>query len=453
MSTSNPIGAPTIRGTVPAAPPRKMRKVAFASFMGTVIEFYDFNIYATAAALVFAHAFFPALGDTAGTVASFGTLGVAFAARPLGAVLFGHLGDRLGRKRTLIATMLLMGSATVLIGVLPSASTIGVAAPIILVTLRIAQGVAAGGEWAGAALFTSENAPTGRRGFWAMFTNLGGAVANIVALTTFLVINSFMSEETFASWGWRVPFLLSSVLVVVGLYVRLKIEETVVFTSELAQHGRSALPIRDAIVNSWSTILLGAGSLLTAFAFGYIGIAYLTNYGTATLGFSGNQVFAAGVLGNTVNAACIISGGLLSDRFGRRKVLLAVNAAGIPWALLLFPLLDTQSTGAFFLGQVVTFLIAGHGFGVAGSFLSELFHTRFRYTAAGLSYSLAAILGGGIPPLLAASIISSHGTFAFGLVLMGYCIVALVCALVVRETRDRRLDQVEAPSLSPAVPV
>ena len=444
MTTAHSAGGPTAPSSGLATPPKnKMSKVAFASFMGTVIEFYDFGIYGTAAALVFAKAFFPALGDTAGTVVSFATLGIAFAARPLGAVLFGHWGDRLGRKRTLIATMTLMGTATVLIGLLPTAASIGVAAPIILIFLRICQGIAAGGEWAGAALFTSENAPPGRRGFWAMFTNLGGAVANMLALTTFLITGVLMSDEAFASLGWRVPFLISVVLVAVGLYIRLKIEETPVFATEVAQHGRSHLPVKEALVNQWQGILLGAGALLTAFAFGYIGIAYLTNYGTATLDFSGTQVFASGIFGNLVNGLCIISGGILADRIGRKRVLLFVNAAGIPWALLLFPVLDTKSSVAFFFGQAVTFVIAGHGFGVAGSFLSELFHTRYRYTAAGLAYAFAAILGGGVPPLLAAAIIPSAGAFTFGLVLMGYAVVALLCTFAVHETRNRDLKEID----------
>jgi len=448
MSTYTPPGAqaaPAGEHSVGVAPPRtnKMPKVAFASFIGTVVEFYDFGIYATAAALVFANAFFPALGDYAGTVVSFATLGVAFVARPLGALLFGHFGDRLGRKRTLVATMSLMGVATVLIGLLPTAGTIGVVAPVVLILLRLAQGLAAGGEWAGAALFTSEHAPKARRGFWAMFTNLGGAVANILALSTFLAAALFMSDETFAAWGWRVPFLISIVLVAVGLYVRLKLEETPVFADEAKRHGANALPFKEAFDKQWKEIFLGAGTLLTAFSFGYIGIAYLVNYGTATLELTRPEVLMAGVFGNLINGLAIISGGILSDRVGRRRVLMTVNLVGIPWALALFPLLDTKSLGAFWIGMTVTFLIAGHGFGVAGSFLSELFHTRHRYTAAGLAYSFAAIVGGGVPPLLAASIIGSYGTFTFGFVLMGYCLVALLCSVAVRETRHRDLDEID----------
>jgi MFS family permease len=444
MTASNPVGFEPAPGPGAVTPPKnKMPKVAFASFMGTVIEFYDFGIYGTAAALVFASSFFPALGDQAGTVVSFATLGIAFAARPLGAILFGHWGDRLGRKKTLLATMLLMGTATVLIGLLPTAASIGVAAPIILIVLRVAQGIAAGGEWGGAALFTSENAPPASRGFWAMFTNLGGAVANILALTTFLITGLTMSEETFAAWGWRVPFLISIVLVAVGLYIRLKIEETPVFAKEVRAHGTSKLPVKEAFANQWKTILLGAGCMITFFAFGYLGVAYMTNYGTASLGFSRQMVLAVGVIGAFIQGLAMINGGALSDRIGRRKVLLIFGGIAVPWALILFPLLDTKSVGMYWFALIVTFIIAGHGYGIAGSFLSELFETRYRYTAAGLSYSLAGIVGGAIPPLLAASIITAYGSFTFGLILTGFCLVSFLCILALKETREVSLAHVQ----------
>lgn len=305
------VARPDSGSTTPApTPPAKMRRVAFASFIGTVIEFYDFSIYGTAAALVFAGAFFSALGDQSATVVSFATLGVAFVARPLGSILFGHYGDRLGRKRTLIATMALMGTATVLIGLLPTSASIGVVAPILLVLLRIAQGLAAGGEWAGAALFTSEHSPKDRRGFWAMFTNLGGAFANVLALTVYLIVALYMSDDTFTSWGWRIPFLISVVLVAVGLYVRLRIEETPAFEAEARRRrDDGGLPFKDAFKHGWRRILLGSGALVMAFSLGYIGIAYLTNYGTATLGLSRPTVLLAGIIGNLVNGLFCVLGG------------------------------------------------------------------------------------------------------------------------------------------------
>jgi MFS family permease len=425
-----------------SAKKNKMPKVAFASFMGTVIEFYDFNIFATASALVFAYAYFPAFGEQSGTILAFATLGVAFVARPLGSIIFGHFGDRLGRKQTLITTMTMMGVATVLIGLLPTAASVGIVAPIALVVLRIAQGVAAGGEWAGAALFTAENAPKSSRGFWGMFTNLGGAVANILALSTFLLTSLFMSDATFADWGWRVPFLLSFGLFAVGLYVRVRLEETPVFAVEAQKSGPRKLPFKEAFQNQWRQILLAAGTLVVSFAFGYIGVAYLTSYGTSTLGLSRPEVLGAGVFGAVVQGFAIISGGILSDRIGRRRVLLIVNAVAIPWALCLFPLLDTASLPAFWVGMIVTFLVGGHGFGVAGSFLSELFPTRYRYTAAGLAYSFAGIVGGALPPLVAATIITQFGSVVFGVLLALLCVAGLWCTVAIRETKDQDLDQV-----------
>ena len=439
-SPGSPVSADGVAAPVKK---NKMLKVAFASFMGTAIEFYDFNIYSTAAALVFAHAFFPAMGTYAGTVVSFATLGIAFVGRPIGAILFGHFGDRLGRKRTLITTMTMMGVATIVIGLLPTADTIGVAAPILLVLLRVVQGIAAGGEWGGAALFTTENAPKHQRGFWGMFTNLGGSAANVLALGTFLIASYTVSDETFVAWGWRVPFLLSFLLLGVGLWIRLKIEETPVFAKEVRAHGTSRLPVAEAFAHQWKQILLGAGCMITFFAFGYLGVAYMTNYGTATLGFSRQMVLAVGMIGAFVQGLAMINGGALSDRIGRRKVLLIFGGFAVPWALVLFPLLDTKSVGMYWLALIVTFIVAGHGYGIAGSYLSELFETRYRYTAAGLSYSLAGILGGAIPPLLAASIIGAYGSFTFGLILAGFCLVSFVCTLALKETKEVSLAHVQ----------
>ncbi|MFE3828498.1 MFS transporter [Streptomyces sp. NPDC059092] len=431
----------TEAGAVSSPPSNTMPRVALAGLVGTVIEFYDFIIYGTAAALVFAHAFFPALGTASGTVVSFATLGVAFVARPVGAVLFGHFGDRLGRKKTLIATMTTMGLATVLIGLLPTADTAGIIAPVALVVLRVGQGLAAGGEWAGAALLLSEHAPTGRRGFWTMFNNLGGAVANMLALSTFFITSLVMTDEAFISYGWRIPFLISIVFVIFGLWVRLRLDETPVFQNEVERRGASSLPFKEALRTQWKHILLGAGTLVMAFAFNYMGASYLTNYGTTTLSLGKSAVLGTGVFGGLMLAVGIISGGILSDRFGRRRVLIAANVVSIPWAVVLFPLLNLKSLGTFWVGLSITFLIAGHAFGVSGSFLSELFHTRFRCTAAGLAYSLAGVVGGAVPPLVATTVISSYGGLAFGLMLAVLGVVALVCTLNVSETRGRALDE------------
>lgn len=338
--------------SAPARDARQMRRIALAGFTGTVIEFYDLTLYAVAASLVFADVFFPALGPAAGTIASFGTLGVAFVARPVGALIFGHFGDRLGRKRMLVTTLLLMGGATVVVGAMPTAGQIGVAAPILIVLMRIVQGVAAGGELAGAALFSTESAPTARRGFWTMFTSLGGGFSIVLANATLLAVGAGLSDEQFASFGWRIPFLASGLLVVVGLYIRLKIDESPVFEAEaetsapLENHGGSKLPFIQAWRHQPRHMLLVAGISIMQAAFTYLGATYFANVGTGQLGLTRNTVLGAGIAGGLCWAFGVVVGATASDRFGRRPVLLTATAGAVVWALLVFSLLESASAGS-----------------------------------------------------------------------------------------------------------
>jgi metabolite-proton symporter len=431
------------------APVRKggtsVRKVAVASGIGTTIEFYDFFIYGTAAALVFPKVFFPALGSTAGTVASFATFAVAFVARPVGAMLFGHYGDRIGRKKTLVSTLILMGVSTFLIGLLPGAATIGVAAPILLVLLRFGQGFAVGGEWAGATLLTAEYAPPGKRGLYAMFPQLGPAVAFILSSATFLVTGAVFGDtnSTFLDYGWRIPFLFSAVLVGIGLYMRLAIEETPVFRAvqeaDRADVAPRTLPLMDAWRYQTKEILLSAGALATLFAFFYMGTAFLTSYGTATLGFSRPFVLTVGIVSAVVFGLTIIVSALYSDRIGRRRVIMISCALAVVWALALFPLLDTGSPVAFAIGVMVTLAIFGVAYGPCGALLPEMFQTRYRYTGAGLGYNLAGVLGGAVPPLIAAPLASAYGSAAIGVMLAGLAVVSLVCTKALVETKDEAL--------------
>ncbi|MFD7206231.1 MFS transporter [Streptomyces sp. NPDC057684] len=437
--TLGPVGVPApVDETV--SPPG-MGRVATASFIGTVIEFYDFGIYGTAAALVFPEVFFPALGPAAGITASFAALGVAFVARPFGSLLFGHFGDRLGRKKTLIATMLLMGLSTILVGCMPTADQIGVAAPVLIVMLRVLQGLAAGGEFAGAVLFSSEHAPKGKRGFWAMFPNFGGGGAITLANLTFLLTTLFMSDDTFTSWGWRVPFLASFLLVIVGLWIRLRIDETPVFKNQVARSGPSRLPFLEALKHQPRQVLLATGTVMIGFALTYIGGTYLVSYGTTVLKLPRAFVLSMAMVGGITISVGVVLGALLSDRIGRRWVIVGAASVAVVWALALFPLLDLGSRGVFAIGVPVTLFLSGIATGPQGAFLSELFHTRYRYTAAGLSYSLAGMLGGGIPPLIAPSVIDSLGSFSFGCILAGVCLISLVCVLAVGETRQLDLDR------------
>ena len=427
-----------------------IRRVAVASCMGTTIEFYDFFIYGTAAALVFPTVFFPALGSTAGTVASFATFAVAFIARPVGAMLFGHFGDRIGRKKTLISTLLLMGISTLLIGLLPGAETIGVAAPIILVLLRFAQGFAVGGEWAGATLLTAEYAPPGQRGLYAMFPQLGPAIAFALSSGTFLFTGLALGDtnDAFLNYGWRIPFLLSIVLVGIGLYMRLAIEETPVFRAE-QEARRSApaaeveaprrLPFLDALRYQAKEIFLAGGALAIMFAFFYMGTAYLTSYATSKLGFDRPFVLMVGIASSLVFGLAIVLSALYSDRFGRKKVIMVSCAFSVVWALVLFPLLDTGSPIAFVLGMMITLAIFGIAYGPCGALLPEMFATRYRYTGAGLGYNFAGVLCGAIPPMIAAPLAASYGGIAIGIMLAGIGLVSLICTAALVETRGRAL--------------
>ncbi|MGH3717379.1 MAG: MFS transporter [Pseudonocardiaceae bacterium] len=430
-----------------------MRRVAIASCVGTTIEFYDFFIYGTAAALVFPKVFFPALGSTAGTVASFATFAVAFIARPVGAAVFGHYGDRIGRKRTLISTLLLMGVATVLIGLLPGAATIGLAAPVLLVVLRFVQGFAVGGEWAGATLLTAEYAPPQRRGRYAMFPQLGPGIALALSSSTFLVTNLVLgnTDQAFLDYGWRVPFLVSVALVAAGLYVRLQIEETPVFRqAQQRPRSRPNTPLREALTQAPREILLAAGTMTVMFALFYTGTTYLTSYGTSPTGaaLSRTLVLSIGIAAGAAMALCTIASAVASDRLGRRTLIMATCASAVVWSLVLFPLLDTRSPVAFGVGVIVTLGLQGVGYGAAGAFLPETFATRYRYTAAGISYNLAGITGGAIPTLVAGPLAAAFGSVAIGILLFALAVLSLFCARALPETKDRDLRQAQPSAVT-----
>lgn len=439
--------SPTSPAGLQAPPSRKMlRKVAFASAAGTTIEFYDFFIYGTAAALVFPVVFFPALGAAAGTIASFGTFAVAFFARPVGAIIFGHYGDRIGRKKTLITTLLMMGIATVLIGFIPDASTIGVAAPILLVVLRFVQGLAVGGEWAGATLLVAEYAPKGKRGLFGSFPQLGPSIAFALASGTFLITNLTLGDksEAFITIGWRVPFILSAVLVLVGLWVRLSIEETPVFKNAAAKRVEAStrLPILESIKRQPREILLAGGALTLLFAFFYMGTAYLTSYATSPTGMKLGrvEVLSTGMIASLLVAAATLASGVLSDRFGRKKVIATSCILAVPWSLALFPILSANTVLAFGVGLTVTLVIFAIAYGPAGALLPELFETRYRYTGAGMGYNLAGVVGGGIVPLVAAQLAGTSGAWSVGILLAAIGVFSVACTLALPNREKRALE-------------
>jgi Nitrate/nitrite transporter len=430
-----------------------MSRVAGASFAGTTIEFYDFFIYGTAAALVFGPLFFPALGPAAGTVAAFATFGVAFFFRPVGAILFGHLGDRLGRKKTLIYTLLLMGLSTFAIGLMPTAETIGVAAPIILVVLRALQGLAVGGEWAGAALLTAEFAPKDKRGLYGMFPQLGPGIAFMLSSATFLITALTLTSEAFLAWGWRIPFLVSIVLVGIGLYIRLKITETPVFAKALAAGSQARLPFADALRYQWREVLLTGGTLTMLFGFFYIGVVYLTSYAGSperggVLGLSRPTILVGGIIGGFVFAAVCIASAIYSDRFGRRKVILLGNVIAIVVGPLLFLIMQPGNAFSFFLAISLLLGLVGIPYGPAAAYLPEIFQTRYRYTGAGMGYNLAGILGGALPLIVAPPIAAAYGGIGVGFYLSAIALLSTLCVLALPETKDVAIDA--APAAAPA---
>lgn len=417
----------------------KMGRIALASATGTVIEFYDFAIFGTAAALVFGVVFFPALGPAAGVALSIATFGVAFVARPFGAILFGHLGDRLGRKRTLVTTLLLMGLSTAAIGLLPTGEQIGWLAPALLVALRVLQGLAVGGEWAGASLLTAENAPAHRRGFFGIFPQLGPSVGFMLASATFLVLAVTLSSDQFIAWGWCIPFIGSFVLVLVGLWVRLTIEESAVFRSLIEKSRPSRVPLLEVFRHEWKAVLFGIGATTALFGLFYIGTTFLTSYGTLELGLERTTVLALNIVGGAAFVATTILGGVVSDKIGRKRTMVRGNIACVIAALVLFPILNLGTPFAFVVALCLAFGAAGIVYGPMASYLPELFPTRYRYSGAGFAYNVAALLGAGVSPVIATWILPTFGSIWIGIFLAALSSVSLVCLLGVNETFHRSL--------------
>ena len=419
--------------------PTPMTRVALASLVGSTIEFYDFFLYGTAAALVFPHVFFPHLGPTMATIASLATFAAAFFSRPVGAAVFGHFGDRLGRKAALVATLLIMGLSTVAVGLLPGSATIGLAAPLILLALRLLQGFALGGEWAGSALLVAEHAPGAKRGQYGMSTPLGAGLGLVLANLALLAVDFTIGEQspTFLSWGWRLPFLFSAVLIVVALYVRLNISETPVFAWQKAQATPVAVPstpIAELFRAQRRQVFLASGCAVGPFTLSFMAGTYLMNYARTELGHAKNLILLVGVLGGLAMIPCTALASVWSDRLGRRRVLLCGFAAGLPWSFAVLPLLDTGSAALFGVGIVVTYAITGALTGPLTSFIPEIFATRYRYTGAGLAFNAGGMIGGAVPPMLAGALMATVGGWAVGLMMATLILVSLACAALLPET-------------------
>jgi MFS family permease len=420
----------------------QLRRAVASSFLGSVIEYYDFLLYATASAVVFSKVFFSSLDPLTATVASFGTFATGYLARPLGGVIFGHFGDRLGRKRMLVLTMTLMGVASFLIGLLPTYAQIGALAPIALILLRILQGVAVGGEWGGAVLMSAEHA-TSRRGLWASFTNAGAPFGMVLSTAALGGTAAVLGEEAFLSWGWRVPFLISVVLLAIGLFVRLRVEETPVFKAA-ADHGTRA-PLLDVLRHHPRTLLLGVGVGLSAFVAQGTLTTYLIAYGVRA-GFARPDVLNALTLSSALAVVSIIGWSALSDRVGRRPVVLAGALLMAVFGFALFPMVNAGSvavlTLALVLGQAV---IHPMMYGPLAALYTEVFATRSRYTGASLGYQLAG-LGAGLAPLLFAQLDASTGgggTMMISVIVAACCLLTVICILALGETSRHDLAAVD----------
>ena len=385
------------------------RRVAIASAIGTTIEWYDFFIYGTAAAVVFGPQFFPRVSELAGTMAAFATFAVGFVARPLGGIVMGHFGDRLGRKSMLVWSLMLMGLSTFSIGLLPNYSQLGVWAPALLVMLRFIQGVALGGEWGGAVLMSVEHAPKQRRGFFGSFVALGVPGGIILSNLVFLVASIVVTPEQFAAWAWRIPFLASAALVMVGLYVRLGLSESPVFAQVQKARGERRMPILDVMRHDARTVLLATGSYVGISGLGYIVIVYFVSYATNQLGIPLVTTLTLLLSAAVVFAISIVAFAIWSDRFGRRRIMQWGCAGMVLWSLVFFPLADTKSIPLIALALCGMLLLQGAYMGPQPAVFSELFPASTRYSGASLSLTLATIFGGALAPFIATALFGVTG--------------------------------------------
>ncbi len=429
--------------------PTSIRRVVVASFIGTTIEWYDFFIYGTAAALVFPALFFPEFSPLAGTLASFATFAVGFLARPLGGVIFGHYGDKIGRKAMLVTTLLIMGAATFLVGLLPTYQSIGVLAPILLVLLRLIQGLGLGGEWGGAVLMAVEHSPADKRGLNGSWPQMGVPAGLVLGTGVFAAVSA-ISGDAFATWGWRIPFLLSIFLIGVGLFIRLNIYESPAFSRVRESHTEARMPIVDVLRIYPKNVLLGVGSRIGIDVAFYILAVFSLSYLTTNLGVSRGVGLIAVSIAALIEVFTIPLLASLSDRVGRKPLLIGGAALLGVWTFPFFYLLDTRSPTLIILATVVGLAIAHAAvYGTQASFYAELFGTRVRYSGASLSYQLAGIFGGALAPIIATALLAAGGTNLVGLYTAALCALSVVCYYLAAETyrRDIYADEPEERQL------
>lgn len=410
-------------------------QVLFASMIGTTIEFFDFYIYATAAVLVFPKMFFPKSDPASAMLASLATFGIAFIARPFGSALFGHFGDRVGRKTTLVAALLTMGLSTFAIGVLPTYASIGVAAPLLLALCRFGQGLGLGGEWGGAVLLAVENAPPGKRAWYGMFPQLGAPIGFLISGGVFLTLTKWLTDARFFAFGWRIPFIASSALVLVGLYVRLAITETPVFRDALSRREPVKVPMWSVLRSYPKTLLVGTLSSLATFVLFYLMTVFALSWGTTALGFTRSTFLLIQLLGIVFFAVFIPIGALLAERAGRRRTLLWVTVAIAAFGLVMAPIFAAGTLGAVIM-LALGLSLMGLTYGPIGTFLSELFPTSVRYTGSSLTFSFAGIFGASLAPYIATWLAKNYGLQYVGYYLCAAAALTFAGLLASRETRD-----------------
>jgi metabolite-proton symporter len=431
---------------------RGVARAVASSFVGTAIEWYDFFIYGTAAALVLGPQFFPGGSDLAGTLAAFATLAVGFIARPIGGVVMGHFGDRTGRKSMLVTSLLTMGAATVGIGLLPNYAAIGVWAPILLVLLRFLQGIGVGGEWGGAVLMATEHAPKGKRGLYGAAPQMGVPAGVILANVVFLLCTQLMSNDQFTAWGWRVPFLLSSTLIAAALWIRLGVMESPAFQAVEKEDRITRIPIVSVLKDSWRTVLLAGGTFIATNGIAYVFMVFVLAYGTKELGYSKGTMLALLIASCPVWMAGMGISAHLSDRVGRRRVYVTSTVALLVVSAGFFSLIDTASIPLMLAAMLLLAFVLGATVGPQSALFAELFPAHVRYSGASLGYQVGAILGGGIAPFIATWLYASFGTTtAITAYFVAVSVVSLVCTVVLlRRPHEAEPDAAE-PAVAPAV--
>ncbi|MGW7189242.1 MFS transporter, partial [Streptomyces sp. NPDC054838] len=438
----------------PAPTAGNIRRVVAASLIGTTIEWYDFFLYGSAAALVFNKLFFPTADPLTGTLIAFVTYAIGFLARPLGGVVFGHFGDKLGRKKLLVLSLLMMGGATFAMGLLPTYAGIGVGAPVLLTVLRLVQGFALGGEWGGAVLIVSEHGGAEHRGFWASWPQSGAPGGNMLATGVLALLASVQSEEAFLAWGWRVPFLLSGVLVAAGLWIRISVAESPVFLAAQArarqeegtgteQAGKAKAPVVEVFRRSWREVLTAVGTRFGENISYYVLTSFLLVYVTTHLGLPKSTALNAVLIGSALHFVTIPAWGALSDRIGRRPVTLIGSVGMAVWAFAFFALVDSRSFTVVTAAVTVGLLLHGAMYGPQAAFISEMFDTRVRYSGASMGSQLASIVAGALAPIIAVELLKDYGSaLPVSVYLCGAAVITTITVACAKETRGRNLAAV-----------